>query len=355
VTRRSRTSRWLRLSIERNVVLLVGAAVAAAVLGVSLIPEVFAGVSRALATAAIAGAVAVVFGLIGQRQIGKLHARLSRAEREAQQTEHLASVGRVAAGIAHEVGNPLTGISNYTHVLRSRVEASSDAEAALIGIEREVERIDKIVGGLLDYARPGDRAPAAFDAGQSLRAAVQLLVDQGVFRRVELSTAIDESPLSLTGNSHELEQAFVNLLLNAIDAMEAQGKIALYAGRMTPDAMLRSPRRAIDGSTQAFERRVHPRLEAWRARRAPDTPCAKFVIADSGVGVGDDEVGRIFDPFFTTKKTGEGTGLGLAIVQRIVDAHEGVVWVQPAREGGAAFHVVLPLDAFGQRQPTEPH
>lgn len=317
------------------------------------IPAEISGVARAIMVVAIIGADAAILGLFAQRQVSRATAHLERAEREARQTEHLASVGRVAAGIAHEVGNPLTGISNYAHVLRARVEVTPEVDAALVGIEREIERIDNIVGSLLDYARPGARPPAPFDAAGSLRAAVQLLAAQGVFRRVEVNTAIDDVPLALTGNPHELEQAFVNLLLNAIDAMESHGKLALYAGRMTPDAILRAPRRAVDQAAQKFERRVHPKLEQWRARRPADSPCAKFVIADSGVGIGDAEASRIFDPFFTTKKTGEGTGLGLAIVQRIVDAHEGVVWVQPAREGGAAFHVVLPLDSFGQKTPTE--
>ena len=355
MTRRRFTTRQLRLSIERNVVLLVGAAVATGLFAFALVPASITGFARVVTIVAIAGADALVFGLIIQRRIGRLTARLAHTEREARQTEHLASVGRVAAGIAHEVGNPLTGISNYAHVLRARIDGNAEADAALTGIEREIERIDKIVGSLLDYARPGDRPPAEFDAAQALRAAVQLLADQGVFRRVEVSAAIQNDSLALTGNPHELEQAFVNLLLNAVEAMDAQGKLGLYAGRMTPGDMLRAPQRSVDTSVQAFERHVNPRLVEWGARRPQDLPCAKFVIADSGVGVGDDEAGRIFDPFFTTKKTGEGTGLGLAIVQRIVDAHEGVVWVQPAREGGAAFHVVLPLDAFGQQQPREPH
>jgi signal transduction histidine kinase len=175
-----------------------------------------------------------------------------------------------------------------------------------------------------------------------LRAAVDLLATQGVFRRVHLESAIDERPLALVGDSHELEQAFVNILLNAIDAMEAHGTLALYAGQLTPATMTRAPRRSHDSSAQQFTRPMHPRVDAWRERVAADQPCAKFVIADSGTGVDRANTDRVFDPFFTTKE-GEGSGLGLAIVQRVVEAHNGVVWVQKAREGGAAFHVVLPL------------
>jgi signal transduction histidine kinase len=271
-----------------------------------------------------------------------LRERLARAEQQVRESERLASMGRIAAGIAHEIGNPLTGISNFAHILRSRIGAMPDAEAALNGIEREVDRIDRIVNSMLDYARPQHTAPTPFDAGSTLRAAVDLLSTQGVFRSVHLESSIDDRPLALVGDSRELEQAFVNILLNAIDAMESRGTLALYAGQLTPEAIVHGPRRSMDPATQQFPRPVHPRLNAWRERVAADQPCAKFVIADSGTGVDRENSERVFDPFFTTKD-GEGSGLGLAIVQRVVEAHNGVVWVQKAREGGAAFHVVLPL------------
>jgi signal transduction histidine kinase len=271
-----------------------------------------------------------------------LRERLAKAEQQVRESEHLASMGRVAAGIAHEIGNPLTGIANFTHILRSRIGSTPDADAALNGIEREVDRIDRIVNSMLDYARPQHAAPTPFDGASALRAAVDLLSTQGVFRTVHLESSIDERPLALVGDSHELEQAFVNILLNAIDAMESRGTLALYAGQLTPETIVRATRRSMDPETQQFARPVNPRVDAWRERVAADQPCAKFVIADSGTGIDGEHADRVFDPFFTTKES-EGSGLGLAIVQRVVEAHNGVVWVQRAREGGAAFHVVLPL------------
>ena len=335
--------------------LLIGGGLWAAVI-VGIMPLPANMFFRVLLLAGLAVGGSIVVSLVAthvvHRSMSEMADRVATAEQQLRDAERLASVGRVAAGIAHEVGNPLTGISNFAHILRARAAASPEAEVAIAGIEREVERVDRIVNSLLDYARPKAAEPAPFDAGSTLKAAVQLLAAQGVFRRVEIHSSIQDQPISLVGHPHELEQAFVNLLLNAIDAMAAEGTLALYAGRLTPETMLRSPRRSYDEPVQAFERRANPRLDAWRAEHPADEPCAKFVIADSGAGVPRGDSDRIFDPFFTTKPAGDGSGLGLAIVQRIVEEHQGVVWAQKAREGGAAFHIVLPLGAF-EKAPTQ--
>lgn len=300
----------------------------------------------ALASAVVGGAAAVLARARSALRARAAAARAEQLEHALREAERLADVGRVAATVAHEIGNPLTGIANYAHVLRARVSGSPEALAALDGIEHEVARIDRITSSLLGYAKPKLDTPSHFDAGTALRSAVQLLAAQGVFRRVQVHSSIDEAPLEIVGNAHELEQAFVNLLLNAIDAMEAHGTIALYAGRTEPDTALRAPRRSVDAPVQSFERRVDPRLEEWRSHVPGNTPCAKFVVADSGGGIDRTSSDRIFEPFYTTKAAGEGSGLGLAIVQRAIEAHNGVVWVQRAREGGAAFHVLLPLQAL---------
>jgi hypothetical protein len=330
-------------------ILLSAVAVAAALFVVLPLPV--SGAGRVGAVVAIGALDAFAFGALWRARLlahrAELTERLAQMGREVIEAERLASVGRIAAGIAHEVGNPLTGIANYAHVLRARAGASPEALAALSGIEREIERIDRIVGGLLDYARPQKGPPSAFDAAGTLRQAVQLLAGQGVFRSVQVQSTIDETPLSLVGNAHEIEQVFVNLLLNAIDAMEAKGTLSLYAGRLTADTIVRpAPRRSGDAANASTERSENPRLAEWRAQHTVDEPVAKFVIADSGPGIDVNDSQRVFDPFFTTKGAGEGSGLGLAIVQRVVDSHDGVVWVQRAREGGAAFHMVLPLSAL---------
>jgi signal transduction histidine kinase len=337
---------------ERFSLSLFAGGVAAAMLLVSVVPMPSNQVLHSLTVLIILAAVAGSVSLLWKRHFAilseQIAARAERAEQELADSERLASVGRVAAGIAHEIGNPLTGIANYSHLLRSRIPPGTEINMALDGIEQEVDRIDRIVAGLLDYARPQKGQPVPFDAAMTLRQAVQLLASQGVFRSVDVQSTISESPLRVVGNPQAFEQAFVNVLLNAIDAMDARGSLSVFAGPQSIDAVVSPPRRRSGDAASAstVQRAVDPRLAEWRAQHENDEPCAKFVFADSGPGVNTDDAGRIFDPFYTTKGRSEGSGLGLAIVQRVVDSHGGVVWVQRAREGGAAFHMVLPLSAF---------
>ena len=266
--------------------------------------------------------------------------------------EKLATVGRLAAGIAHEVGNPLGAIDGYAHILRNRLAAAGgggDAgvvREALDGIDRESARIDRIVRGLLDYGRPHRLTPARIDLNDVIRSTVALLGDQGVLRRIELDVELGDGDLSLHGERHELEQAFVNVLLNAVDAVGGAGRIAVRSRRTAASALLDpTARRAGDpaGGAPPAPRRVSPRVRAWLERAGQLGDVAQVLVTDSGQGVAEEDAERIFDPFYTTKAPGKGTGLGLAIVARVVDNARGAVWVQRAREGGAAFVLLFPL------------
>jgi signal transduction histidine kinase len=268
-----------------------------------------------------------------------------RAEQtQRARVEKLATVGHMAAGIAHEIGNPLAAISGYAEVLRSRTLSVPGTASVLDALERECVRIDRIVRGLLDYARPRRVTPTAVDVNDVLDGVRRLLSDQGVLRRIRVSADLDPATPTVFGERHELEQIFVNLLLNASDAMERVGEIALRT-RVVPVSELRSARgRAGDAPADYVPHKPSRRVAEWLsgAARAPRS-VVQVVVADSGPGISPDDAERVFDPFFTTKAHGRGTGLGLAIVARIVDALGGAVWVQRAREGGAAFVVVLPL------------
>jgi signal transduction histidine kinase len=292
--------------------------------------------------------------------VNRMTDNLLEEQGQRLRAEKLATVGRLAAGIAHEVGNPLGAIDGYAHILRARAGRRDGASAedqtvrdALDGIERESARIDRIVRGLLDYASPRRITPARIDVNDVLRGALGLLDDQGLLRRVTVDVALgDGAPLALVGQRHELEQVFVNVLLNAVDALdESAGRIAVRTRRVSARELLDpDARRAADGfDAVPAERRRSPRVQAWleRAGQLSDDAArpklAQVVIADSGTGVPEEDAERIFDPFYTTKEPGRGTGLGLAIVARVVEGLRGAVWVQPAREGGAAFVLVFPL------------
>jgi len=257
--------------------------------------------------------------------------------------EKLAGIGRLAAGVAHEIGNPLGAIIGYAHLLRTRSGGDPRAAEVLDGLERESARIDRIVRGLLDYARPRRNTSNRVDVNETVRSIARLLTDQGVFRRIELSLTLDDDAPMVRGERHELEQMLVNLLLNAADAMDRAGTIALVTYRVEPAELETSVVRRESDPPQAWvPRRLTPRVQHWLETTQPSA-ILKIVVADSGPGIAEDDAERVFDPFFTTKTPGQGTGLGLAIVARVVDDLRGTIWVERAREGGAAFHVLLPM------------
>jgi two-component system NtrC family sensor kinase len=259
--------------------------------------------------------------------------------------EKLAGIGRLAAGVAHEIGNPLGAIIGYAHLLRTRSGGDAGAAEVLDGLERESARIDRIVRGLLDYARPRRNTSNRVDVNETVRSIARLLTDQGVLRRIELSlTFADDAPL-VRGERHELEQMLVNLLLNAADAMDRVGRLALVTYRVEPGELESSVVRRENDPPQAWvPRRLTPRVQHWLETTQPSA-ILKIVVADSGPGIAEEDAERVFDPFFTTKQPGQGTGLGLAIVARVVEDLRGTIWVERAREGGAAFHVLLPMAA----------
>ncbi len=258
-------------------------------------------------------------------------------------TEKLASVGRFAAGVAHEVGNPLAAINAYAHILRDHAANNASATQAVQEIRREVDRIDRIIRGLLDYSRPRKATPYAIDVNDVVNSVTQLLKTQGVLKRIDVSYDLGSPAPRVFGNRHDLEQIFVNLFLNAADAMGGAGRLVVHTELLKSAVLERGLPRRTDVELKPVLRGPNPRARVWldRARRPIDV--VNIVIADSGPGVPSEFAERIFDPYFTTKEPGRGTGLGLSIVARIVDGLGGTIWVTPAREGGAAFHLLFPL------------
>jgi signal transduction histidine kinase len=255
------------------------------------------------------------------------------AQSQIVRVEKLAGVGQLAAGVAHEVRNPLGAIATYVEILRKR----GVDPAVLDEMRRAVDRVERIVASLLDYARPGETAGVA-DAAAALATAADFLAAQGVFREHELALDVADDIPPVRGDRHAIEQVAVNLLLNACDAAPG-GRI--WAGVRSHELESRhvaAERIGQGGGVQV--RRYLPRP------RRPELPAgtkgALLYVADDGPGVADADRERVFDPFYTTKDPGKGTGLGLAIVARTVHAAGGLVWVDRAREGGAAFKVFLP-------------
>ncbi len=290
-----------------------------------------------------AGNVAAAVPAYETRELAELAERyrvmaeeLLDAQSHLVRVEKLAGIGRLAAGVAHEVRNPLGALSTYTEVLRRR-GAAPDVTAEM---RRAIERIECIVQSLLDYARPG--APTG---RTDLRAAVEttlgFLEAQGLFREHQLSPDLAEVP-PVVGDRHALEQVVLNLVVNACDAaprarlwVDLQSRP--FEGRAHEIRRGAGPGAGLRGAAgRAF--RPRPR----RPEIAAGTPGVLLCVADDGPGVPDGDRERIFDPFYTTKDPGRGVGLGLALVARTVHEVGGTVWVDRAREGGAAFKVFLP-------------
>ena len=285
--------------------------------------------------------------------VNRMTDRLLEERGHLVRVEKMASVGRLAAGIAHEIGNPLGAITGYTHLLQTGKPGSAQSAEAVAGLERESARIDRIIRGLLDYARSKSRTPSDVDLNDVARAVVDLLNTQGVLKRVELELRVADEPLLVPGDRHDFEQAFVNLLLNAVDAMEGRGSLSIILRRTDATELTMGARRATD----AASRPLNPpsaRAMRWLEGTRADS-IAAIVITDSGPGIPEEDAERVFEPFFTTKQPGKGTGLGLAIVARAVENAAGTIWVSRAREGGAAFRMLFPARPASRKpRPTRP-
>ncbi|HEU4427530.1 MAG TPA: ATP-binding protein [Myxococcota bacterium] len=244
-------------------------------------------------------------------------------ERALRQRERLAAVGELAAGVAHEVRNPLAAISGCVEMLRAlNRERSGDLEQERLMsiVLREIERLDALISDFLQFARPAAPKLESIALAALLEEIAEMCraaCPTGVRVRVDAPAA-----LRVSADATQLRQVIWNLVRNAVQAVGERGEIRLAAG-ISPG-----------GLPQADDR-------ASRSGSAGGRGAVEIVVADDGPGIDADALERIFDPFFTTKRT--GTGLGLATVHRIVTAHGGAIDVKSAPSMGASFRVLLPL------------
>jgi two-component system, NtrC family, sensor kinase len=280
--------------------------------------------------------------------INRMTEQLLASHQLRLRVEKLATMGRIAAGVSHEIGNPVSAIANYAHLLRMRTEGVAGTTEPLDALEREIARIDRIMRGLLDYSRPRRLTPKPIVVDHVIQDVLRLLSDQGITRRYRVSAELEAPAGIVYAERHDLEQVFVNLLLNAVDAMDYDGLIVLRTQINTVTAFGEtSEKRRTDGAQHRWAHRPSRRALAWLARPESPERFLQIIIADSGTGVAPEDEERIFEPFFSTKQPGKGTGLGLAIVASTIENLGGTIWVQRAREGGAAFLILLPLHSSG--------
>jgi signal transduction histidine kinase len=237
---------------------------------------------------------------------------LGRAREQLARSERLAVVGQLAAGIAHEVGNPLGAVVGFAELARARLAGAGGdgAHAAADCVARiaiEAKRIDGIVRDLLDFARPSPAAARGMSVPAAIEAAARLARAQPRCRDVSIALELaPELPL-VRGDEGRLTQVFLNLLLNAGDAMGGRGTVRVGA-RVAGDQV-------------------------------------EVEVADGGPGIPQEHLAQIFDPFFTTKPPGAGIGLGLSVCHRLVEAMGGTIQASNGERGGAVFRLTLPRDA----------
>jgi signal transduction histidine kinase len=275
------------------------------------------------------------------RSLDETNQRLLATQGDLVQAEKLASVGRLAAGVAHEIGNPLGALLGYTSVLRRR---GGDPELTE-GLEREARRIDRIVRRLLDYSRPAPMRRHPVDVNDCVRRVAGMLADQGALEGVELVLRLGEGVPPVRGDAHLLDQVFVNLVANARAVLGAEGRITVSTAveRYEPERPI-PVRRAEDPPGVSYAHLRRPRYASVRDPHGiePGTEVVRAIVADTGPGIAPEHIEHVFDPFFTTRPPGEGTGLGLAIVASTVADFGGRIEASSAAGGGAVFTLLLP-------------
>jgi len=224
-------------------------------------------------------------------------------------SEHLASIGRLAAGVAHEINNPLTGVLTFAHMLLKSMPEHSQERKDVETIITATTRCRDIVQGLLSFSRQNEPEKKVSNLNDILRQALNLIRHQAGLNHIRITEEMDSALPALSIDSNQIQEVAVNLMVNAMDAMPASGELTIYS-------------RTYDEN---------------------DTRWAEFSISDTGCGIPAENLERIFDPFFTTKQEGAGTGLGLAVSYGIVAKHGGQINVSSEVNQGTTFTVRLPI------------
>jgi PAS domain S-box-containing protein len=245
------------------------------------------------------------------REILKIRKELEDANIQLIQSQKIASIGRMAAGVAHEINNPLSGILIYTELLKETLKDKPEYLKDLQEIIDQTLRCKRIASELLEFSRKSAGKVSSFSLDDLLSKCLALLVNKATFQNIEVSTDMELDMPNLVGDMSQLQQVFTNLFINAADAMEGKGKLHIRA---------------------AFER---------------DRSLFVIRVADTGPGIPQECRDKIFDIFFTTKPAGKGTGLGLSVSQNILKIHGGRIAFECPPEGGTVFTVELPLSHPG--------
>jgi len=264
--------------------------------------------------------------LLALTALKQSHEELEAAQLNLIQANKMEAVGQLAAGVAHEVKNPLTVLLLGVEHLRKHLNSDdSDTREILVDMEDAIRRANTVLRGLLDFSVPGalDRQPT--DVNQPVERALNFLKHEFTDAGVSVVKALDPSLPLLQLDRNKIEQAMVNVLLNAVQSMKSGGTIMVHTARR-PLAELGT-------------------VAAHRAGAGSQREAVVVVVEDSGAGIPADKLSKVFDPFFTTKPDGKGTGLGLRVIQNILELHGAKIHLVNRPEGGVRATIVFGLEA----------
>ncbi len=236
----------------------------------------------------------------------EIEEKLQEARKQLSQSEKMASMGQLAAGVAHEINNPLTGIMMYSNMLLEQLDRDNPQRQDIEYIIEDANRCKEIVKSLLVYSRNTDSQRNIIDINELVEQSFRLTRDQKIFRNIHIEKQMSDEMMLVNVDTNKLNQVFINLVINAADAMDGRGTLTVRTYRD------KSARKVF--------------LE----------------ISDTGCGIPKDHLSRIFDPFFSTKPRDKSTGLGLSIAYGIVEEHEGRISVNRTGPEGTSFLIELP-------------
>ena len=243
--------------------------------------------------------------------------QLQEAHVQVMQSEKMASLGRLAAGVAHEINNPLTSILLYGNMMLEKLESDHPQAQNLKYVLEDAERCRDIVKNLLAYSRQQSPSKKVFPMNRLVEESLGLIRDQKLFMNIILVKKLADDPMMIDADKNQLNQVIINLVMNAVDAMDRTG------------------------------------ILTFRTYRSTDGEKACLEVSDTGTGIPKEHVSRIFDPFFTTKNPGQGTGLGLSTVYGIVKKNKGRIAVKDTGPEGTTFLLELPAVAAPEALPFE--
>lgn len=234
----------------------------------------------------------------------KTNQKLKQAQEEVLRSEKLASLGRLSAGIAHEIGNPLGVIKGYIEILARGYSEGFELKDYCKRIETEIERINRIILELLNYSRISPNNLSEVNLNHVIKEAISLTTLQKPAQKIYLNLKLEDTLPTIKANYHQMVQVMVNLILNAKDALPEGGEITISTLSSGENILVK--------------------------------------ISDTGIGIKEEDLPKIFDPFYTTKDPGKGTGLGLAITHRIIESFGGKINVKSQLGKGTTFTIILP-------------